>query len=117
MKLPKEGLLLRIFIQEGDTHGGKPLYQAIVLKARELNIAGATVLRGMMGYGGSSRIHTTKVLMLSENLPVVIEIVDTAEKIELLNEYLDEVVDQGLITLEKIKVLKYQVDRKSDNHD
>ena len=112
MDIPEEGLLLRIFIDERDSYRGKPLYEAIVLKARELNLAGATVLRGIMGFGASSRIHTAKVLMLSEDLPVVIEIVDAADKIELLKNFLDEVVDEGLITLEKVKVLKYQHNSK-----
>jgi PII-like signaling protein len=108
MNSPEEGTLLRVFIAEGDTYKGKPLYQAIVVKARELGIAGATVLRGMMGYGGKGQIHTTKVLMLSENLPVVVEIVDSEDKIELIKDFLDEAVDEGLITMEKVQVLKYQ---------
>jgi uncharacterized protein len=108
MKLPEEGKLLRIFIGESDTIHGKPLYEAIVLKARELNLAGATVLRGIMGYGASSRLHTAKILRLSEDMPVVIEIVDTEEKIKLILPFLDEHVKEGLITLEKVQVIKYR---------
>ena len=110
MKLPDEGKLLRIFIGESDTYKGGPLYQAIVLKARELNLAGATVLRGIMGFGAASRIHTAKILRLSEDLPIVVEIVDTVEKIDKIIPFLDEVVGEGLITLEKIKVIKYRHD-------
>ncbi|NOZ13529.1 MAG: DUF190 domain-containing protein [Acidobacteria bacterium] len=110
MFLPKEGLLLRIFVGEDDSTNHKTLYEAIVLKARELNIAGATVLRGGMGFGASSRIHTSKILRLSEDLPVVIEIVDTEEKINLLLPYLDEVIKGGMVTLEKVKILKYLPD-------
>ena len=108
MKLPEEGLLLRIFIGEGDSCKGIPLYEAIVLKARELNLAGATVIRGVMGYGAHSRLHTAKILRLSEDLPIVIEIVDTEENINKLIPYLDENVKEGLITLEKLKVIKYR---------
>ncbi len=110
MFLPKEGLLLRIFVGEDDSTDHKALYEAIVLKARELNIAGATVLRGGMGFGASSRIHTSKILRLSEDLPVVIEIVDTEEKINSLLPYLDEVIKGGMVTLEKVKILKYLPD-------
>lgn len=108
MKLPEEGKLLRIFVGESDTFHGKPLYEAIVLKARELNLAGATVVRGIMGYGANSRLHTAKILRLSEDLPMVIEIVDTEEKIKLLLPFLDENVREGLITLEKVQVIKYR---------
>lgn len=108
MKPPEEGLLLRIFIGESDSCNDKTLYEAIVLKARELNLAGATVLRGIMGFGAESRIHTAKVLRLSEDLPVIVEIVDTEEKINLLMPFLDENVKEGLITLEKVKVLRYR---------
>lgn len=107
MKLPSEGVLLRIFIGEDDSYGGKPLYEQIVLKAREMNLAGATVIRGIMGFGASSRIHTAKLLRLSEDLPVVIEIVDTQEKIEKFMPFLDEVVKEGLITMEKVRVIRY----------
>jgi len=108
MKLPEEGLLLRILIGESDRLKSLPLYEAIVLQARELNMAGATVMRGLMGFGAASRIHTAKVLRLSEDLPVVIEIVDTEEKINLLLPFLDENVKEGLITLEKVRVIKYR---------
>ena len=108
MKLPEEGQLLRIYIGESDHYKGKPLYEEIILKARELNLAGATVLRGIMGFGAGSRIHSAKVLRLSEDLPVVVELVDTLEKIKEIMPYLDEVVEEGLITLEKVKVIKYR---------
>ncbi|MEW6601595.1 MAG: DUF190 domain-containing protein [Nitrospirota bacterium] len=108
MKLPGEGKLLRIFIGETDTHHGKALYEAIVLKARELNLAGATVFRGIMGYGAASRIHSIKLLRLSEDLPVMIEIVDTEENIEKILPFLDETVSEGLITLEGVKIIRYR---------
>ncbi|CAM3245871.1 DUF190 domain-containing protein [Rhodothermus bifroesti] len=107
-QLPKEGVLLRIFIGETDRHHGRPLYEQIVLKARELNLAGATVLRGLMGFGASSRVHTAKLLRLSEDLPVVIEIVDTEENIQKILPFLEEVVQEGLITLEKAHVIRYR---------
>ncbi|MDD5254552.1 MAG: DUF190 domain-containing protein [Candidatus Omnitrophica bacterium] len=108
MKLPEEGMLLRIFVGENDTLHGKALYEQIVLKARELNLAGATVLRGLMGFGADSRMHTAKLLRLSEDLPVVIEVVDTEENLNKLLPFLDEVVQEGLITLEKVRVIKYR---------
>jgi len=108
MKLPEEGMLLRIFIGESDHYEGKALYEAIVLKARELNLAGATVVRGVMGFGADSRMHTAKLLRLSEDLPVVIELVDTEENLNKLLPFLDEVVEEGLITLEKVRVIKYR---------
>jgi uncharacterized protein len=108
MDLSKNGILLRIFIGESDRYGSVPLYEAIVLKARELNMAGATVLRGIMGFGAESRIHTAKILRLSEDLPIVIEIVDTEEKIELILPFLDETVKEGLITMEEVSVIKYR---------
>ncbi len=108
MKLPEEGALLRIFIGETDSYKGKPLYEQIVLKARELNLAGATVVRGIMGFGADSRMHAAKILRLSEDLPVIIEIVDTEEKLQKLQPFLDETVEEGLITLEKVKVIKYR---------
>jgi PII-like signaling protein len=107
MKLPEEGMLLRIFIGETDSYKGKPLYEQIVLKARELNLAGATVMRGVMGFGADSRMHTAKILRLSEDLPIIIEIVDTEESLQKLQPFLDETVEEGLITLEKVKVIKY----------
>jgi len=108
MKLPEEGMLLRIFIGESDVFQDRALYEQIVLKARELNLAGATVTRGLMGFGADSRIHTAKLLRLSEDLPVIIEIVDTEEKLNTLLPFLDEVVQEGLITLEKVRVIKYR---------
>ena len=108
MKLPEEGALLRIFIGETDSYKGKPLYEQIVLKARELNLAGATVVRGIMGFGADSRMHAAKILRLSEDLPVIIELVDTEEKLQKLQPFLDENVEEGLITLEKVKVIKYR---------
>src|SRR5215470_8825951 len=108
MKIPEDGYLLRIFIGEGDRWQGKPLYEAIVLKARELHLAGATVLRGPMGFGATSRMHTTKVLRLSEDLPLIIEIVDAKEKIDELMPYIDEMVQEGLVTVEPVKVIKYR---------
>ena len=108
MKLPEEGALLRIFIGETDSYKGKPLYEQIVLKARELNLAGATVVRGIMGFGADSRMHAAKILRLSEDLPVIIEIVDTEEKLQKLQPFLDETVEEGLITLEEVKVIKYR---------
>ncbi len=108
MKLPEEGTLLRIMIGENDQHQGKPLYEAIVFKAKELNLAGATVIRGILGFGADSRIHTAKILRLSEDLPIVIEIVDTEEKLNTLVPFLDETVKEGLITMEKVRVIKYR---------
>ena len=107
MQIPKQALLLRIFIGEDDKFAGKPLYEAIVLKAREMHLAGATVLRGPMGFGASSRLHTTKILRLSEDLPLVIEIVDAEEKIEAFLPVIDAMMSHGLITLEKVKVCRY----------
>jgi len=112
MKLPEDGQLLRIFIGEDDSYKGKPLYEAIVFKARELNLAGATVLRGIMGFGADSRIHTAKILRLSEDMPMVIEIVDNMENIEKLLPFLDKTVKEGLITRENIKVIKYRHNNK-----
>ncbi len=108
MKLPEQGMLLRIFIGESDKYKGKALYEQIVLKARELNLAGATVTRGIMGFGADSRMHSAKLLRLSEDLPIVIEIVDTEEKLNTIIPFLDEVVSEGLITLEKVRVIKYR---------
>jgi PII-like signaling protein len=109
MQIPKQALLLRIFIGEDDRHEGRPLYEAIVLKAREMHLAGATVLRGPMGFGPSSRLHTTKILRLSEDLPLVIEMVDSEEKIGDFLPALDKMMSggSGLITLEKVQVLQY----------
>ena len=110
MKIPEEGTLLRVHIGEGDRWRGRPLYEAIVLKARELGLAGATVLRGAMGFGKRSRLHTAKVLRLSQDMPIVVEIVDAADRIETLLPHLDEMVRDGLVTLEKVRVIKYRAD-------
>jgi hypothetical protein len=112
MKIPEEGMLLRIFFGESDKLHGKPLYEHIVLKARELNLAGATVLRGIMGFGAHSRMHTAKILRLSEDLPIVVEIVDSEENLNKLIPFVDEVVKEGLVTLEKVRVVKYRVEKK-----
>src|ERR1043166_1709169 len=108
MKIPEQGKLLRIFIGESDRWQHQPLYEAIVLKARELGLAGATVLRGSMGFGANSRLHTAKILRLSMDLPIVIEIVDTDEKVNAFLPVLDEMMGGGLVTLERAKVLRYQ---------
>src|ERR1041385_4435785 len=108
MKTPENGKLLRIFIGESDRWHHQPLYEAIVLKARELGLAGATVLRGPMGFGANSRLHTAKILRLSLDLPMIVEIIDSEEKINLLLPYLDEMVREGLVTLEDVRVLKYR---------
>lgn len=108
MKIPEQGYLLRVFIGEGDKWHGKPLYEAIVRKARELHLAGATVLRGPMGFGAKSRLHTAKILRLSEDLPIVIEIVDSKAKIDELMPHIDEMVQEGLVTLERVEVIKYR---------
>ena len=108
MQLPKQAVLLRIFFGEDDKFGRSPLYEAIVMKAREMHLAGATVLRGPMGFGASSRLHTTKILRLSEDLPLVIEIVDSEEKINAFLPALEEMLGGGLVTLEKVKVLHYE---------
>jgi len=108
MKLPEEAELLRIFIGESDKHEGKPLYEAIVEEARRQCLGGATVFRGVMGYGAHSRVHTSKILRLSEDLPIVIEIVDSTEKIEGFLPALDEMMEEGLVTVERAKVLVYR---------
>ena len=108
MKLPYESQLLRIFVGESDHYHGHPLYEVIVQRAREKGMAGATVLHGMMGFGAHSRMHTQKILRLSEDLPVVIEIVDKPERIEALLPELDEMITEGLVTLENVKVIAYR---------
>jgi uncharacterized protein len=107
MQIPQQAVLLRIFIGEDDKFGSSPLYEAIVMKARESHLAGATVLRGSMGFGKSSRLHTTKILRLSEDLPLVIEIVDSEEKINDFLTTLDGMMPSGLVTMEKVQVLRY----------
>jgi len=113
MKIPEDGWLLRIFIGESDRWHGKPLYEAIMLQARQLHLAGATVLRGLMGFGAHSRLHTAKILRLSEDLPIVIEIVDARAKIDELLPHVDEMVEEGLVTLEKVRVIKYRANDPS----
>src|SRR5438046_3822523 len=107
MQIPQQALLLRIFIGENDKFGSSPLYEAIVLKARELHLAGATVLRGPMGFGKSSRLHTSKILRLSEDLPLLIEIVDSEDSINRFLPILDQMITSGLLTFDKVQVLQY----------
>lgn len=108
MHIPQDAVVLRILIGESDRWEHKPLYEAIVLKARELHLAGATVLRGAMGFGKSSRLHTAKILRLSMDLPLVIEIVDSEEKIQSFLPVLDQMMGGGLVTMEKVKVIHYR---------
>jgi len=112
MQIPNDALLLRIFIGESDRWQHKPLYEAIVLTAREAHLAGATVLRGPMGFGKASRLHTSKILRLSMDLPLVIEIVDSEEKINSFLPTLEKMIGGGLVTLEKVKVIYYRADPK-----
>src|SRR5271165_5151082 len=112
MQIPNDAVLLRILIGESDRWEHKPLYEAIVLKARELHLAGATVLRGAMGFGKSSRLHTAKILRLSIDLPLVIEIVDSEEKIEAFLPILDKMMGGGLVTLERARVIHYRTGQK-----
>jgi uncharacterized protein len=107
MQIPENATLLRIFIGEDDKHEGAPLHQAIVRKAREMHLAGATVLRGAVGFGHSSRLHTSKILRLSEDLPLVVEIVDSREKIDQFLPLLNGMMTGGLVTLEPVRVLQY----------
>ena len=115
MKIPQQGCLLRVFIGEADRWHQKPLYEAIVLKARELQMAGATVLRGSMGFGAKSHLHTARILRLSEDLPIVIEIVDRKEKIDELLPHIDEMVTDGLVTLERVQVVQYRADAPDED--
>ena len=108
MELPSEASLLRVFIGESDRNEGKPLYEVVVEEARRHGMAGATVIRGFLGFGANSRIHTSKVLRLSEDLPVVIEIVDTESKIDAFLPVLDGLIGEGLVTLEKVRVIAYR---------
>ena len=112
MKIPENGNLLRIFIGESDRWHHQPLYEAIVLKARELGLAGATVLRGPMGFGANSHLHTAKILRLSVDLPMVIEIVDSQENINRFLPHLDEMVLEGLVTIEDVRVIKYRANKE-----
>lgn len=114
MKLPDEAVLLRIFTGEGDRHDGKPLYEAIVLAAREFGLAGATVLRGSLGYGHSSHLHTANILRLSEDLPVIVEIVDGEDRIQGFLPKLDRMMGSGMVTLEKARVLRYPGNQTDD---
>lgn len=107
MHIPENAVLLRIFIGETDKFAGHPLGEAIVLKAREQGLAGATIMRGPMGFGQSSHIHTAKILRLSEDMPLVIEIVDSEDKINAFLPVIDGMIDSGLVTLENVKVLRY----------
>ena len=112
MQLPEEGYLLRIFIGESDKHEGKPLYEWLVLKAREQGLAGATVLRGVMGFGANTRvIHTFKIEQLSVDMPMVVEVVDIKEKLELFLETIDQHIGAGLFTLEKAQIRFYKADK------
>ena len=113
MQIPRDAVLLRIFFGENDRSDGLPLHEAIVLKAREMHLGGATVLRGHMGYGHSSRIHTTKILRLSEDLPVIVEIVDAPDKIDQFLPVLDGMMSSGLVTIEKVQVLQYGTESTS----
>jgi len=108
MKIDGEGELLRVFIGESDRWHGQPLSEAIVRRARELGLAGATVLRGLEGFGAHSRIHTSSILRLSQDLPIVVEIVDQRERIEAFLPILDEMVHEGMITVEKVRVIAYR---------
>jgi len=112
MILPREGHLLRIFIGENDRHENRPLYEWLVVKAREMGLAGATVLRGVEGFGAKSRLHTAKILRLSTDLPIVVEIVDTKDKIEAFLPVVDEAVPEGLATVEKVDIRFYRTGTK-----
>jgi PII-like signaling protein len=110
MQLAEDGQLLRVFIGESDTWENQPLFRAIVHKAKDLGLAGATVLRGVMGFGANSRVHTSKIMELSTDLPILIELVDSTDKVQTLLPFLDEVVKEGMITVEAVKVLRYRHD-------
>lgn len=107
MNITEEAILLRIFVGEGDRHQHQPLYEAVVLKAREMHMAGATVLRGPMGFGHGAHLHTAKILRLSDDLPVVVEIVDTEDRIDAFLQEVEPIMDSGLITREKATVVRY----------
>ncbi|HQX50200.1 MAG TPA: DUF190 domain-containing protein [Planctomycetaceae bacterium] len=117
MQLPEEAELLRIFVGESDRHHGRPLYEVIVEKARQHGLAGATVLRATLGFGAHSRIHTAKVLRLSEDLPMVIEILDKSQQIAAFLPVLDEIMDEGLVTLEKVRVITYRHSETKKSRD
>lgn len=120
MKSRSEGKRLRMYLGESDRWHGRPLYEALVLRAREEGLAGATMLRGMMGFGAASRIHTAKILRLSEDLPIVVEIVDAAERIDAFLPVVDEMVREGLVTVERVEVILYRAGappgRKEPDH-
>lgn len=111
MRETGEATLLRIFIGEGDKHGGKPLYEHLVDRARERGLAGATILRGVLGYGADRHMHSAKILRLAEDLPMVIEIVDAADRVEAFLPELDAVVREGMVTMERVRVIAYRPDR------
>jgi PII-like signaling protein len=111
MNIPEDGYLLRVFIGASDKFGHRPLYKEIVLKAREAGLAGATVLRGVMGFGKNSILHTAKILRLSEDLPMVVEMVDSLEKIEAFVATLNEMIKDGLVTIEQVRVIHYKSSR------
>ena len=115
MKIPEEGQLLRIFIGESDRYQGKPLYEWIVVKAKEGGLAGATAWRGIMGFGANSRIHTSKILRLSEDLPVIIEIVDTPDRLRAFLSVIDDAIGEGLATLEKADIQFYRSSTKQSS--
>src|SRR5580693_8908012 len=115
MQIPTDAVLLRIFLGESDRWEHKPLYEAIVLAAREAHLAGATVLRGPMGFGKSSRLHTAKILRLSMDLPIIIEIVDSEEKIRAFLPILDGLMGGGLVTMEKVQVIDYRADKRAES--
>ena len=117
MMLPSEGYLLRIFIGESDRHDGKLLYEWLVLKAREEGLAGATVIRGMMGYGAHSRLHTFKIERLSQDLPIIVEIVDTREKLEKFLALIDKEIEEGMATLEEIQIHFYRSGKTGQQPD
>ena len=114
MTLPEEGYLLRIFVGESDKHANTPLYEWIVVEARQQGIAGATVMRGMMGFGAHSRLHTFKIERLSQDLPVIVEIVDTREKLERFLSLIDTEIEEGMATLEEVQIHFYRSGKKSD---
>jgi len=107
MKTPEEGMLLRIFIGETDSHKGKALYEQIVLKAKELHLAAVTVTRGIMGYGADNEIHTSKILRLSDDLPIIIEIIDIEDNLKTILPFLEETIGDGFVTMEKVNIIKY----------
>ncbi len=114
MHLPSEAELLRIFIGEGDKWQGRPLYEALVHLARERGLAGATVLRGVMGFGADSRMHTAKILRISEDLPIVVEIVDELERVEAFVKEIDGMIEEGMVTIEKVRIIAYRHNASND---